>query len=153
MTTADLETDELRYARSRDKTDKSLDAFKYYINSLYVAVTRSVQNLYVLENTRKHPLLDLSGLVETRQQLDLTVRQSFPEDWQEEARRLDLQGKNEQADLIRHQMLGTQQVPRTPISHEEYLRLRTDALDPTSSTRKRRTGSSNSPWSTTTSPP
>jgi superfamily I DNA/RNA helicase len=45
---ADLQG-ELRYARGRDKGDKSLEIYKFYINALYVAVTRAVKNLYLIE--------------------------------------------------------------------------------------------------------
>jgi hypothetical protein len=38
----DLLADELEYARGKDKADKSLDVYKFYINSLYAAVTRAV---------------------------------------------------------------------------------------------------------------
>jgi superfamily I DNA/RNA helicase/Txe/YoeB family toxin of Txe-Axe toxin-antitoxin module len=127
---AALEADELRYARARDKTDKSLDAFKFYVNSLYVAVTRAVQNLYVLESSRKHPLLELLGLLEQRQQLDIGEQKSSLEDWQREARRLELQGKTEQAELIRHNILGNQKTPWTPITLDELKRLKAEALHP-----------------------
>ena len=41
VTQNDLLVDELAYARGKDKTDKSLDIYKFYINSLCVAVTRA----------------------------------------------------------------------------------------------------------------
>ena len=33
-----LQTDPLDYRRARDKTDKSLELFKFYVNALYVAM-------------------------------------------------------------------------------------------------------------------
>ena len=41
---------ELRYARAADKTDKSLEAYKFYTNALYVALTRAVRNVYIIES-------------------------------------------------------------------------------------------------------
>ncbi|MCK9422089.1 MAG: hypothetical protein M0Q38_05790 [Bacteroidales bacterium] len=52
------------YSRGRDKTDKSLDAYKFYINSLYVAITRAVRNVYIVEKTRGHKLISLLGISE-----------------------------------------------------------------------------------------
>lgn len=130
VTAADAESQELRYARTRDKTDKSLDAYKFYINSLYVAVTRAVRNLYVLESTQKHPLLELLGLVNLRRELNINEQKSSLDEWQREARRLEMQGKTEQADLIRHNILGNQKTPWTPITFDELKRLKTEALNP-----------------------
>jgi hypothetical protein len=127
---AEVETDELRYARAKDKADKSLDAYKFYINSLYVAVTRAVRNLYVVESTQKHPLLELLDLINLRGQLDMAEQKSSLEEWQREARRLEMQGKNEQADLIRHNILGNQKTPWTPITLDELKKLKEEALNP-----------------------
>ncbi len=127
---ADVEADDLRYARAKDKTDKSLDAYKFYINSLYVAVTRAVRNLYILESTQKHPLLELLGLVNLRGYLEMAEQKSSIEEWQLEARRLEMQGKTEQADLIRHNILGNQETPWTPITLDELKKLKEEALNP-----------------------
>ncbi len=127
---ADLDADELRYARAKDKTDKSLDVYKFYINSFYVAMTRAVRNLYVVESMRKHPLLDLLGFDNLRQQLDISEQKSSLDEWQREARRLEKQGKTEQAELIRHNILGNRKTPWTPITWEELNKLKTEALNP-----------------------
>lgn len=37
----DLAGDTLEYSRARDKTDRSLELFKFYFNALYVALTRA----------------------------------------------------------------------------------------------------------------
>lgn len=126
----DVESAEIHYSRGKDKSDKSLDAYKFYINSLYVAMTRAVRNLYVIETAQKHPLLELLKLIDTKQKLDLAEQKSSFEDWQREARRLEMQGKNEQADLIKRNILGTQKTPWTPITPEELPRLREEALNP-----------------------
>ena len=45
----DMLAEGLRYARAREKGDKSLEIYKFQINALYVAVTRAVENLYLIE--------------------------------------------------------------------------------------------------------
>ncbi|NUQ25053.1 MAG: DEAD/DEAH box helicase [Saprospiraceae bacterium] len=130
VTRPDLETEDLRYARAKDKTDKSLDAYKFYINSFYVAMTRAVRNLYVVESTHKHPLLELLGLAVPRQNIDMAEQKSSLDEWQREARRLELQGKTEQADLIRQNILGNKKTPWTPITWEELKNLKVEALNP-----------------------
>ena len=59
---ADLERDELDYRRAKDKSDKSLELYKFYVNALYVAMTRAVESLTLVEADTGHPLLDLLGL-------------------------------------------------------------------------------------------
>ena len=41
---ADLEGDELDYRRAKDKADKSLELNKFYVNALYVAMTRAMED-------------------------------------------------------------------------------------------------------------
>lgn len=103
--------EEIRYMRAADKKDKSLEAYKFFINSLYVAVTRAVQRLYILESDTRHPLLQMLGLHNALEQVTMKTEQSTNEEWQAEARRLELQGKQEQADEIRRSILKTQPVP------------------------------------------
>lgn len=103
-----LEEDTLQYARAKDKGDKELEAYKFYINSLYVAFTRAVQNLYMLEANEKHELLKLLDIVQTEQKLKIEAEQSSEEEWLEEARRLEKQGKFEQARAIRDRLQGLQ---------------------------------------------
>ncbi len=102
---------EIRYMRAGDKTDKSLEAYKFFVNSLYVAVTRAVQKLYIIESDTGHPLLQMLGLRNALEQVAVKTEQSTNEEWQAEARRLELQGKQEQADEIRRSILKTQPVP------------------------------------------
>jgi hypothetical protein len=109
VTPADLQQD-LKYARAKDKTDKSLEVYKFYINALYVALTRAVRNLYWIEADPKQRMLDLLGLHDALETLDMANQNSSLEEWQREAHKLELQGKQEQADRIRHEILK-QQVP------------------------------------------
>lgn len=119
----------LKFSRGKDKTDKSLDVYKFYVNSLYVAITRAVENLYLLETSPKHEILRLLGLVETRDKIGIKEQKSSLEDWKQEANKLEKQGKKEQADEIRHNMLKVQQTPWEPLLKENLPQLKLEALD------------------------
>jgi len=101
---ADLERD-IKYARGKDKTDKSLEVYKFYINALYVAITRAVKNLYWIESNPKQSLLDLLGLRDAQASLQLVNQNSSLDAWRQEAHKLELQGKQEQAERIRSEIL------------------------------------------------
>ena len=109
VSAADLEQD-MKYARVKDKTDKSLEIYKFYINALYVAITRAVKNLYWIESSPKQPLLDLLGLRDAQFSLQLASQNSSLDAWRQEAHKLELQGKQEQADRIRSEILK-QKIP------------------------------------------
>lgn len=100
---------ELKYSRAKDKTDKSLEVYKFYINALYVALTRAVRNLYWIEAEPKQRLLDLLGLQDALDTLNLDDQNSSLEEWQREAHRLEMQGKQEQAERIRREILQQQE--------------------------------------------
>ena len=135
VTKADLAGD-LKYARAKDKTDKSLEVYKFYVNSLYVAITRAVKNLYVIESARKHDLLDLLGLTDFKQNVGLKDQSSSQEEWSQEARKLELQGKKEQADEIRKNILRTTEVPWEVITADKFTELKQQALDPDNYNKK-----------------
>jgi superfamily I DNA/RNA helicase len=59
---ADELNKELVYGRVKDKTDRSLEIYKFFINALYVAVTRAIKNVYLIEKIEQHPLLNLLKL-------------------------------------------------------------------------------------------
>lgn len=107
----DLARDALEYRRAKDKGDKSLEVYKFFVNALYVALTRATDNIYIVESDTTHPLFGLLGLHEEAQRAPRAAQQSSLEDWQMEARRLDLQGKQEQADAIRRTILKQVPVP------------------------------------------
>lgn len=121
---------ELAYARAKDKSDKSLEIYKFYINSLYVAITRAVKNLYVIEQRTKHRLLALLELTDFKQDVKLQEQQSSQEEWQKEARRLELQGKEEQAEAIRKSILHIETPPWEVITSDRLASLKAEALDP-----------------------
>ncbi len=106
----DLGADTLDYRRGRDKSDKSLEVYKFFVNALYVALTRATQNVYLIESDPSHALFGLLGL-SLSGQVPLQAGKSSIEDWQKEARKLDLQGKQEQADAIRQTILRQTPVP------------------------------------------
>lgn len=120
-----LETETLTYSRAKDKENKELEAYKFYINSLYVAFTRAVKNLYLLESKRKHPLLELLGITQQKS-ADTVVEtaSSSQEEWLEEARRLEKQGKTEQAREIRDRLRGVDH-----FSEEEVQALKKEVLE------------------------
>lgn len=136
---ADLDGDELRYARGRDKTDKSVEGYKFFVNALYVAITRATKNVYLLEADPRHPLLVLLGLLPGETAAGLAGAASSHEDWSREARRLELQGKHEQAEAIRTQILRPKTVPWEVMTAERWTTLFDAALDPKQVSKKPRT--------------
>lgn len=120
---------EISYGRSRDKRDKSLESYKFYINSFYVAVTRAIVNIYIIEETESSFLelfnlgADRNGILgrvataETESNANEIV--SSIEEWQKEAFNLENQGKIEQAQLIRDQILKEQDVPWEILTKEK----------------------------------
>ncbi|MTI12170.1 UvrD-helicase domain-containing protein [Sansalvadorimonas verongulae] len=115
-----LEGDTLNYARSKDKRDKSLEVYKFYINALYVAITRAVSNLYIIESNLKHPLFRLLDLERFTGDLSLDQQDSSLKEWQKEAHKLELQGKQDQADDIRNRILQQKPVPWPVFNREAF---------------------------------
>ena len=118
----DLGAETLSFRRAKDKEDRSLDAYKFFVNALYVATTRATDSVYLVESDHKHPLLDLLD-VQGRATTPIVVQASSRDEWQKEARKLELQGKMEQAEAIRASILQTK-APPWPIcdaSHVEAL--------------------------------
>lgn len=109
---ASLDAEQLDYRRAKDKTDKSLEVYKFFVNALYVALTRAIRNIYVIESDTQHGLFHLLDL-SVVDQATVNAQQSSLEDWQKEARKLELQGKQEQADAIRQGILKQKPVPWT----------------------------------------
>lgn len=120
---------ELRYARGRDKGDKSLEVYKFYINALYVAVTRAIKNLYLIEPRPQQRLLALLGLTEVHDSVaEVETHSSSLEEWRHEAHRLTLQGKEEQAAEIREQILKQRTPSWTVLRGEALAALQDRAL-------------------------
>ncbi len=134
---AQLEGDTLNYARSKNKRDKSLEVYKFYINALYVAMTRAVNNLYIIEGNLKHPLLKLLNVENFSGELTLDKQDSSLEDWQKEAHKLELQGKQDQADDIRSRILQQKPVPWPVYDREAFGQLCEEGLAGSGNKKKR----------------
>ena len=127
---------ELKYSRARDKRDKSLEEYKFFINALYVAITRAVEKLYIVEKDTGNRLYKLLELTSVSEHTDIHTEQSSAEDWQDEANRLSAQGKTEQADAIRKEILETREVEWDIVTPKTIDQLKEKALDPLSYNKK-----------------
>jgi hypothetical protein len=125
VTLDDLRKEELRYNRAADKHDKDAEVYKFYINSLYVAITRAVKNIYIFEQRADHPALKLLQMQESKADIQVNEVKSSREEWLSEARRLEEQGKHEQAEQIRAKYLGYEY-----ISPEQLEAIKALALNP-----------------------
>ena len=127
---ADLTKDNLEYRRARDKTDKSLEIYKFYVNALYVAMTRAVETLVLAESDTRHPLLSLLNLNEDAGGLNGATQTSTKQEWALEARKLELQGKQEQARSIRETFFKFKPTPWQPWSESSIRASEARALNP-----------------------
>ena len=128
VTGQNLQRDELDYRRAKDKGDKSLELYKFYVNALYVAMTRAVESLTLVETDAGHPIFGLLGL-KAGEVRSGAAQASTKEEWAQEARKLALQGKEEQAQAIRETFLQGKPVPWTPWSRVLIEELVPKALD------------------------
>ncbi|MCV4639577.1 hypothetical protein OFB62_30210, partial [Escherichia coli] len=87
---ADLEV-EARYSRPRDRQDRSAEIYKFFINALYVALTRATHNVYLVEQQLTHPLWELLALTHQEEQLELKEEISSRDEWQKTAHLLEKQ--------------------------------------------------------------
>jgi len=124
----DLHVEELTYARVKDKSDKSLEIYKFHINAFYVAITRAIKNIYLIERRPDHSLLQLMGLHDAQDSLEMAEQESCFEEWREEARKLELQGKQDQADEIRSQILKQKEISWQPLTGESLQDLHDRAI-------------------------
>ncbi len=125
----DLMAEELVFGRAKDKSDKSLEIYKFYVNALYVALTRAVKNIYLLETNPQQRILDLLGLQLAEGKLALEEYGSSLAEWRAEAHRLELQGKQEQADEIRSRILKQKTVPWKVLRDDTLMELEREALE------------------------
>src|SRR5208283_4615189 len=84
--------------------------YKFFVNALYVALTRATANLYLIESDTDHRIFKLLELTPAGK-MRVDAKPSSLEDWQKEARKLELQGKQEQVDAIRRDILRQSPVP------------------------------------------
>ena len=125
VTTSDLQKEDLIYNRTADKHDKDGEVYKFYINSLYVAITRAVKNIYIFEKLSGHPALQLLQMHENKEEVKVEEAKSTLDEWLAEAQRLEEQGKSEQAEQIRAKYLGYEY-----LSSEQLEQITQLALDP-----------------------
>lgn len=123
-----LDQEGLAYGRARDKRDKSLEVYKFFINALYVAMTRAVRNLYMVESQPQHPIIELLQLARFSGELALEQQASSMDEWQKEARKLELQGKQEQAEAIQQRILHRKKVPWPVLDRAAFGALQEKAL-------------------------
>lgn len=124
-----LTVKELTYSRVKDKTDKSLEIYKFYINALYVALTRAIKNVFIIESKPKQRLFQLLDLQLGHDISGIDSQESSLAQWQKEAHKLEMQGKEEQAEEIRKQILKEKTVPWTVLVDEELEKLKQNALE------------------------
>lgn len=120
---------DLTYSRTKDKSDRSLEIYKFYINAFYVAITRAIDNIYIIEDCTKHALIELLGLKNISSGITLTGEESSLEEWRQEAHKLELQGKTQQADEIRNSILIQKQTPWKSIDREQLELLKDKAFN------------------------
>jgi hypothetical protein len=137
LTGADLDG-AFDYRRARDKHDKDPETYKFFVNSLYVAITRAVRNLYWLEQDPEQPFLALMGFGASERALQLAEQRSSAEEWEREARRLAQQGKLEQAQAIERTQLRHQPVPWKVLDEAGLAEAAEKALPPRSVSAKLR---------------
>ncbi len=99
------------FGRNKDKSDRSAESYKYFINGLYVALSRAMRQIYWVESDEHHSLLGLLDFKVEAVTAEVTESKSSLEEWQMEARRLEQQGRFEQADEIRRSILQNEPVP------------------------------------------
>lgn len=136
VTPSDLLKEELIYNRTSDKSDKDAEIYKFYINSFYVAVTRAIKNIYIFEKQAKHPAMQLLQMQETVEEIKVKEVKSTAEEWLAEAKRLEEQGKHEQAEQIRAKYLGYEYISAEQL--EVILKLALDETKKETEVKKER---------------
>ena len=114
----DLEK-ELKYSRPKDKTDRELDIYKIYINSLYVAFTRGIENLYIVEQ-KEHKIWELLGIVESKKTI-VEKTSSEEKEWINEAKRLEKYGRVEQVKRINEKFKLKTSIVETSIKPKKII--------------------------------
>jgi hypothetical protein len=94
-------------------------------------MTRAVETLTLVESDVSHPILTLLGLrvASAADTSPVKLAASSREEWAREARKLELQGKDEQANAIRSTFLQAKAAPWAPWSEKSMRELMVKALD------------------------
>ncbi|RDD34702.1 Ankyrin repeat domain protein [Wolbachia endosymbiont of Cylisticus convexus] len=93
----------MKTSRNKDKGDKSSEEYKFYMNALYVGVTRAINSVYVIGNERKCNLLRIIKS-ERVSNTDIKKEESTPEEWRNMALELIDKGNIEQAKSIEEKL-------------------------------------------------
>ena len=118
--TASILNDPIRYARNKNKADKSLEKYKFFVNALFVAITRTQTNLFWIEDDIRHPLLRLLNPATSHDStVHINHHSSSQAEWQLEASKLEQQGKSDQAQHIRDAILKQKEPPWKVIAGEK----------------------------------
>ncbi len=126
---------DFKYSRAKDKSDKSLEIYKFYLNALYVAVTRALQNVYLIEANPQHQFLKLLHIHKINA-VNIKAEQSSREEWQKEAGKLALQGKQEQVEAIEANILKSTNIPWIPITLDELNKLQVKVFEEKTANKK-----------------
>ncbi len=126
---------DFKYSRTKEKSDKSLEIYKFYLNALYVAITRSICNVYIVETNPSHKFLRLLDINQIKE-VNIEAQESSKEEWQKEASKLMTQGKEEQARAIEEQLLKHTTIPWKPIDKDAFIRLKTSVIDEKTASKK-----------------
>ncbi|MDR1139074.1 MAG: ankyrin repeat domain-containing protein [Rickettsiales bacterium] len=89
-------------SRNKDKENKSFEKYKFYMNALYVGVTRAIDSVYIIDDEKQCNLLKViepgeTGNVDIG---DIKREESSPKEWKDKALDLIDKGNIEQAKNI-----------------------------------------------------
>jgi len=133
-----LEGEELRFGRAADKHDKSGEGYKFYLNALYVALTRGIEQVILIEQDPGHPMVSLLDVADAGGRVNVETKVSSAQAWADEARRLQAQGKTEQAQAITRDILKLKPVPWDVMTGEAHRRLWVRVMNEENATDKER---------------
>lgn len=121
--------EDLKYNRTgRKDNENRLESYKIYINSLYVALTRAIKKIYILEKN-EHKIFELLGIIKEKKK-EIIVEQSSQEEWEEEAKKLEKLGKVEQVEEIRKKIFNDSIKPTEIVKDKDIFQLKDEALNP-----------------------
>jgi hypothetical protein len=86
-------------SRNKNKEDKSFEEYKFYMNALYVGASRAIDSVYILDNAKKHDLLQVIK-PEVSIGKDIKKEESSSEAWKNKALELLDKANIEQAESI-----------------------------------------------------
>lgn len=118
----------IKYSRTKDKTNKSSESYKFHINALYVSITRAIKNIYWVETKTTEKIFNLLGLTTIQSALSLKKQQSSKHQWQQEAKKLEQQGRQQHAEKIYHDRLQYRTPKWTVYNNKKMLQLQHQAL-------------------------